>query len=422
MKQKYYLLSFLLLFALGGLSAQSEPTQMKKAKNIYWARASVFTHRVKSYISGGGTLQNVLEYDNTGRLIKNTLHELNIEYDKDGNVVAKKLGKVQSWRKYLYDENGYVAEIRDCRSPQKAAFGEVVTDRLSFNRDANGYIQYYEHQVLDSSNPDASIDELVNFQKTEYTYDSEGRLIACRNYGYVPQNEDWTLLKTCGLSYNNKGLPEEMVWKSGDTDLLNEVYFYNDEDQLVRVIYTNEPPARDKLTFEYEYDENGNIVSFGRDEFPYKAEYDLTLNNKTTFVPIEEFGTPSALKYLDACTNFRQIPAGMTENAVKKINSVQNINEPIADIEVEYEKNDVDPKTDAIDAPFVNFSVAVGKEFITVTHDDALLNPTLKVYTTMGELVKTQKMGNGEISISRSELPQGVLLISLAHRVVKIFN
>lgn len=237
---------------------------------------------------GEGTLRTVATYDGE----ENLLSEISYEYDENGNKtsfinISVAEGQPISTGEYVYDEKGY-----------------LLSEKIVLVQENSEYLYEYAYDEEDRliSYKETYDGEVVVWEGYEYnerglksaniTYDANGNLVSTSTFAYDEANESilqnivydavGNMTDYSEYSYDDNGnilfsafcsydLNGNVTWDSASYYEYNEV-----GDTILEVHSSNSDDTNSENTYEYEYDENGNITSrktYLNGEFTIGYEY-----------------------------------------------------------------------------------------------------------------------------------------------------
>ena len=205
-------------------------------------------------------MNSVYSYDSADRLIRVDftsptgvkVQEDTYTYDKGGNVIEWKQFKSGSPRnftaRYTYDDRNNLIEYY--RTNANGEF--AIKERSTF--DVNGNLKRWE---------DISKSGLTLYRK-DFTYDTYGNMVEC--LGFIESEDFDSKLQKTYDTYGNliqSIASRGRITGAGDfqfRDVFTETFSYNENNMLIRVVRAHKRMGELKIE-EYQYDDNGNIMS-----------------------------------------------------------------------------------------------------------------------------------------------------------------
>lgn len=280
-------------YAADGFYETSGRFQYADSDDIYQADAKVY------FDSNGNVVLSIVESEEETQTSR-------YEYDENGRLIQYVYvdkATDQLWlniETYTYDKNGLLTKSHSYVTSN----GELMLD------DTYSY-SYEDSQVTVTgvcNNPTGSYEP-----KKVYTLDGNGNVIKLVSNQGLIQDESgyWVdgasdeLEATTTFTYDEKGNLISTEKSGGDSG----TYIYNDKNLCVKYIWTIAYDDADvTLTYEYEYDDNGNIVKVVSSD----------VNSEITYAKIPVGGSKSSFSDVDAKEYYNAPVIWATENKITK--------------------------------------------------------------------------------------------------------
>lgn len=171
-------------------------------------------------------------YEEEEWTFEETAHYQN-EYNREGQLVRKNELLTSSEETYVYNSKGQLESVMSFR-------GGYSTE-CTYTYDKNGNL---------TKETDGETGTVVK----RYEYNDKNQCVA--SYNYYP--DDGSLLSKEVYAYDGNGLKKSMTRYVDDEAVGLEVYEYNDRGDMVEERHEQGDETIETMTYEYEYDEQGN--------------------------------------------------------------------------------------------------------------------------------------------------------------------
>lgn len=388
MKKLLITLIFLLLFC-SSFSALAQTM----AHNDFTSEG--YRYRLKSYSVFGQKTE--YSYDQEGRLIeKRTTSE-----SEEGET------RLETIVKFFYDEKGYLSKI-DTYGRPRISTGEfdLVSGRELFMRDEKGYLTKYERYGLLGEHIDD--EELTKVAGCEVFY-NEDMLPVMGDVYYLDQRANqWLLYRKCQISYNDDKkivLVSQRAPEEGGGEIFREEFAYDNQKRLISLIFSDEASggANGRLEFAYEYDEVGNLVKAGRDNFPFVYGYNNEFPLEETFIPTCKTIANSICEEFRNSVAFRSFPMGLIGSGSKFA--------PISENEEQIVYEATPPTSILQIKKDVHLRAHVEGAMLILNSDLELTGSRMNIYSMAGVLVKSVLLSNDN-AVEIENLEPGCYILS----------
>ena len=212
-----------------------------------------------SYSTDGNHYLTSLDYGNGD--------SVDYSYDKYGNV-TKETYEDSETVSYAYDNNGDLATVTDSATGRKNTYYYDTTGRLmKYTEKGSGHSLSVGYRYDEVNNLTGIVEKISGVERTTtYTYDEDNRVT-----GSTTGNAGRT------YSYDGFGRVSQTTTKAGSSEIKKDTYSYTAQSstktsgQISQHVV--DAAGYDK-TYNYTYDDNGNIVSISDGSSSITYEYD----------------------------------------------------------------------------------------------------------------------------------------------------
>lgn len=375
--KKIYFLILLSCAYFGSMLAQDN-----KAPNYFQASSKIFKHRLKSFG------EHTYHYDENNRLLSVTNEDLS-----DAEA-------------YEYDAQGYMNKKSEHKN------GKLYSE-TTFNRNQQGYVTlssfYYDFRGMDNG--------LEEYIRIAYKYDNNNFLTSAVVEVRDADTDRWVLAHTVTLEYNkaNQLAKFTRIDNQGKVVSTEEIN-YNEKGKIISNNYTNyaDPDNVKTTEWQYQYDENGNITSAGREGFMRTNTYDTSMLMKETFIPRE---TVHALIYFgprNVITGSLKTPFVPVEYGSE--HAPLSTKKSSGETKASYEDVAEETAVNKIAKEKICVYPSIVKDALHIDASTYDLGKKVYIYTLGGELLRTEVLKNTNQCISIT-LPCGRYILKIGKEI-----
>ncbi|RRD02528.1 T9SS C-terminal target domain-containing protein [Prevotella sp. OH937_COT-195] len=397
-------------FVIGALllsTFYSASAQVKMAPNYFKADPAVCKYRMKSVIAWKDTqyeMKTTYTYDDNGLLIREESGEQNSE-----NLITSN---------YSYDKNGYLVKKENV---EINAYGteKIVTHKEVYVRNEKGYPLEYHRYTLHGPDPDNLV--LTEDVIVLFNYDSENRLTNAeiRQYDYILEMLEENIGRICRVEYNEIGKVSKVSqFLPGNELIWYEEFTYDDKGRrtaISKICGSAYNADSGDIIWSWVYDEEGDIIESGREDFMKSFTYDKSKKASETFMPLEGAEGDWVLLGPVNCTLFRELP-------IEKYFTHAVTGEISTESVVTYEEVPISTVIDTTVADDANIVVTVNGNVLSVNIPAELVGKRLSIFSATGVIIYSEIVTDVRQNIGVGKLNAGLYVLEIGGKTAKFIK